>query len=168
MPVHGILYNGNAFEFFWFDGTTKPSSLYQGRDTTVPRTRMVVPDLTEANPGSFIDALPPVCAFIFDLMVMTYISGLNAWHMRSVKKSSAEARPRPSLDRWDQALGSAHQTQEIFRDAEARHQTLHIGEADALVQQAMESLQDRYGSSDLARLHMIVDNILWPKCGSNH
>ena len=151
MPVHGILCDGNAFEFFRFDGTTKPLSFYQGRDTTVPRTRMYLPDLTEASPGSLIDALRPICEFVFDLMVMAYISSLNAWHM---------AEGKPSLENWDRAISSAHKAQENFRDAETKRQMQHIDEADALVQQAMESLQDRYDSSNLVTLHMTVDNIL--------
>jgi len=57
VAVHGVLCDGTAFEFFRFDGTTKPSSFYKGCDTTVPRTRMHLPDLTEVAPGSFIDAL---------------------------------------------------------------------------------------------------------------
>jgi len=142
VAVHGILCDGTTFEFFRFDGTTKPSSFHHGRDTTVPRTQMQLPNLMAATPGSFIDALRPICEFIFDLMMMAYISSLLAWYMRSVRKSNAEWKLRPSLFKWNQAIKSAQEAQAIFRDAETKRQMQHIDEADALAQQAMESLQD--------------------------
>jgi len=72
-------------------------------------------------------------------MLMAYISSLNAWSIRSVKKSAEEGKQRQSLGR---AIGSAREAQEIFRYAETKRQTQRIDEADALVQQAMESLRD--------------------------
>jgi hypothetical protein len=80
-------------------------------------------------------------------MLMAYISSLKAWH---IKKSVALGKPTRSPDKWEQAISSANEALEKFRDAEVKRQTQLIDEANALVQQAMESLRYRYGSSRIA------------------
>jgi hypothetical protein len=153
VPVYGILCDGDVFEFFWFDGSTKPPSFYHGCDLTVPRTRLHLPDFTQtATPRSFIDALRPICEIIFDLMLRGYISSLEAYHNRSVKNSAKEGKLRQSLDKWERATSSAHQAFEKFRDAERKCQIQLIDEANEIVQKAMELLKDRYGFSTSSRI----------------
>ena len=147
MPVYGILCDGDVFEFFWFDGSTKPPSFYHGCNSTVPRTRLQLPDFTQTGtPRPFIDALRPTCEIIFNLMLRGYCSSLEAYYKRSMKKSANEGEPRQSPDKWEQAISSAHQALEMFRDAETKCQIQLIDEANAIVQKAMESLKYRYGS----------------------
>ena len=147
MPVYGILCDGDTFEFFWFDGSTKPPSFYYGRDSTVFRTRLQLPDPTQARtPRPFIDALRPICEIIFDLMLRGYMSSLEAYHQSFAKNSAEEGKPRQSLDKWEHAISSARQALELFRDAETKRQNQLIDEANATVLKAMESLKCRYGS----------------------
>ena len=147
MPVYGILCDGDVFEFFQFDGSTKPPSFYHGCDSTVPRTRLQLPDFTQTGtPRPFLDALRPICEIIFDLMLRAYSSSLEAYHNRSAKNSAKEGKPRPSLDKWERAIGSARQALEMFRDAETKRQVQLINEANAIVQKAMESLKYRHAS----------------------
>lgn len=153
MPVYGILCDGDVFEFFWFDGSTKPASFYHGCDSTVPRTRLLLPDFTQTGTHRpFIDALRPICEIVFDLMLRGYISSLEAYHNRSVKNSAKEGKTSQSLDKWGRAISSAHQALEMFRDAETKRQIQLIGEANAIVQKAMKSLKNRYGSSSSSRI----------------
>jgi hypothetical protein len=151
--VYGILCDGDVFEFFWFDGSTQPPSFYHGCDRTVPRTRLHLPDFTQtATPRPFIDALRPICEIIFDLMLRSYISSLEAYHNRSVNNSAKEGKPRQSLDKWERAISSAHQALEMFRDAEMKRRIQLIDEANAIVKKAMEFLKSRYGSSTSSRI----------------
>lgn len=147
MPVYGILCDGDVFEFFCFDGSTKPPLFFHGCDPTVPRTHLQLPDFTQtATPRLFIDALRPICEIIFDLMLNGYISSLKAYHSRSVENSAKEAKPRKSLDKWERAISSAHKALEMFRDAETKRRIQLIVEANAIVQEGMKSLKFRYDS----------------------
>jgi hypothetical protein len=151
--VYGILCDGDVFEFFLFDGSTKPPLFYHGCDRTVPRTRLQLPDFTQtATPRPFIDALRPICEIIFDLMLAGYISSLEAYHNRSINNSAKEGKPRQSLDKWDRAISSAHKALEKFRDAEKKRQIQLIDDANAIVQEAVESLKSRYGSLTSSRV----------------
>jgi len=106
---------------------------------------MHLPDFTQsATPRPFIDALRPICEFIFDLMLQAYVSSLWAWHNRSQHRSTPDGKPRKSLDKWELALACAQQALEGFRDAETKRRTQLIAEANTIAGQAMESLKHRY------------------------
>lgn len=153
MPVYGILCDGNIFEIFRFDGSTTPASIYLGCDTKVPRTGLHLPDFTRiGTPRQFIHALRPICEFIFDSMLNGYLSSLKAYRDRSITNSTKEGKPRLSLDKWEQAIGTAENALESFRVAETKRQVQLINDANALAQQGMESLQRRYGLQYLCML----------------
>jgi hypothetical protein len=137
-----------VFEFFWFDGSTKPFSFYRGCDSKDPPARRRVFRLPEetVDPRPFIHALRLICEIIFDLLLRGYISSLKACHHRSVRKSAKEGQPRKSLDKWEQAISSAVEASEKFRNAETKRQIQLTDEANAIVQEAMESFKCRYGS----------------------
>ena len=99
-----------------------------------PRTHMHFPDFTQtAIPRLFIDALRPICEIVFDLMLNGYTSSLKAYHNRSVENSIKEVKPRKSLDRWEQAISSAHKALEMFRNAETKQRVHFVDEANATV-----------------------------------
>ena len=99
-----------------------------------PRTHMHLPDFTQtAIPRLFVNALRPICEIVFDLMLNGYISSLKAYHNRSVENSIKEVKPRKSLDRWEQAISSAHKALEMFRNAETKQRVHLVDEANATV-----------------------------------
>jgi predicted ribosome quality control (RQC) complex YloA/Tae2 family protein len=109
-------------------------------------------DTQTVTPHPFIDALCPICEIIFDLMLEGYILSLEEYHNRSVKNSTKEGKLRQSLDKWDQAISSAHKALEKFRDAEKKHQIQLIDDANAIVQEVMASLKSRYGALTSSRV----------------
>jgi hypothetical protein len=90
VPVYGILCDGDVFEFFRFDGSTKPASFHHGHTALASRLRL--PDLTNPEAQTFIHALRPICEIIFDLMLKGYISSLEAYRGRSVTNSAKEGK----------------------------------------------------------------------------
>ena len=148
MPVYGILCDGAelAFEFFRFDGSTKPSSFCRGRDTLL-RTRLHLPEFTHAaHSRGFIDALRPICEIIFDLLLNGYISSLEADYKCSGQDTATAGKLGPSPEKWTPAISSAQKALTMFRDAETKRGAQLIDEANTTVEQAMETLKSRYGS----------------------
>lgn len=145
MPVYAILCDGEVFEFFCFDGSTKPPLFTKGSDPTIRRDRFRLPEFTQGlSPRPFIDALRPICEITFDLLLNGYLSSLNAYRDRSKRKGDKEGQSRKSLENWDRALGFAQQALRMFRDAEIKRRAEHFDEAEAGTEEAMGSLEDRY------------------------
>lgn len=115
------------------------------------RTRLALPDLNGTTTSPFIAALRPICEIIFDLMLGGYVSSLEVYHNRSVRNSDKERKPRKNLHEWERAITFAQQAQGLFRDAETKRQELLLDEANATVQQAMETLKLRHSSSSPTR-----------------
>ncbi|KAN0115875.1 hypothetical protein V8E52_006415 [Russula decolorans] len=145
VPVYGIQCDGDVFEFFLFNGTTKPFSFKHGLGPNDPPTcrrpfRLLDPaDTLTTRP--FIDALCPICKIIFDLLLSGYVSSLKAYHNHSVNKSTREGQPRKSVEQWEEAMSAAVRVSQDFRDAETKRQTQLTDEADSIVEEAMASLK---------------------------
>jgi hypothetical protein len=148
--VYGILCDGEIFEFFRFDGSTKPPSFNHGCYGPT-RTRLVLPDFTDTVMHPFIAALRPICEIIFDLMLTGYVASLEVYHNRSERKSENEGKLRQSLVKCKQAITYAQQARGLFRDAETRRQIGLLDEANAIVQEAMETLKLRPSSPSSTR-----------------
>jgi hypothetical protein len=148
LPVYGILCDGEAFEFFKFDGSTKPFSFYLGCDPKDPPARLRafrLPDLAGIlTSRPFIHTLRPICEIIFDLLLQGYISSLKANHDPFVSANTKEGQPRKN---WEQAINFAVEALRKFRNAEMQRQNQLIDEANTTVLQAMDSLKLRYDSS---------------------
>lgn len=151
VPVYGILCDGDVFEFFRFDGSPEPPSFSHGCYGPTSRTRLVLPDVTDTVTRPFLEALRPICEIIFDIMLTGYASSLEIYHNRSERKGVQEGQQRPSLVKWEQAIARSQTAQRLFRDAEMRRQTGHIGEANTTVEAAMQTLALRHSSPSSTR-----------------
>ena len=151
--VYGILCDGDEFDFFVFDGTTKPFSFKRGfgpNDSPTHLRPFQLPDPEKTlSTYSFIDALRPICEIIFDLLLSGYISNLKVYHNHSMNKNTREGWPRRGVefvDKWEEAISAATRALQGFRDAELKRQTQLSGEANLIVEEAMTSLKCRYGN----------------------
>jgi hypothetical protein len=156
VPVYGILCDGSTFEFFLFDGSTKPYSFSRGclsGDPPIFRNGLRLEDFTKTEtPRPFIHTLRPICEITFDLLLRGYISSLNAYHSRSSKRSEKEQKPRKSLDKWVEAVKFAEEALKKFREADAKRHADLIDESNEIAQEAMKSLNLRYGLSASAHI----------------
>lgn len=145
VPVFGILCDGNVFQFFLFDGCTRPFSFIRGTlpgDSPTLRRGFKLDDFTTAESSRpFIRALRQICEIIFDLLLQSYISSLDAYRNRSVGKGKKEGRPRKSTHEWEEALNFAGDALEKFRAAEAMRQNNLPDEANTTVQDAIDFLK---------------------------
>lgn len=90
-PIRGILCNGTSFEFFSFDGSTKPPTFSKGvfsRMTPSGITLSKSVDFANLQSNSateFILSLRPICETIFAFL-HGYEVGLLAYYHRSVPR----------------------------------------------------------------------------------
>ena len=136
-----------------FDGSTKPFSFSRGTlpgDPPTLRHGFKLDDFTTAeSPRPFIRALRQICEIIFDLLLQSYISSLDAYRNRSVGKGKKEAKPRKSTQEWEEALCFAGDALEKSRAAETMRRDHLPNEANTTVQEAMDFLKSRYDPSTL-------------------
>src|ERR1700691_4456400 len=104
VPVYGILYDGDVFEFFWFDGGTKPFLFHRGLAKDPPTGLRAFRLPATATSSPCIHALRPIYEIVFDLLPGGYISNLAAYHSHCVSKSANEGQPRKSLDKGNRLL----------------------------------------------------------------
>ena len=128
IPIYGILCDGVAFEFFSFDGSTKPFTFLRGcfpEDPRPLRRGLQLSDfeLTETT-IPFIRNVRVVCETISGIMLLAYISSLAACHDLPAAKSTKERKPRKDSDKWDAALQSATQSLQKSCHAYVRHREM--------------------------------------------
>lgn len=144
------------FQFFLFDGSTKPFSFSHGTlpgDPPTLRYGFKLDDFTAAESSRpFIRALRQICEIIFDLLLQSYISSLDAYRNRSVGKGKEEHRPRKSTHELEEALCLAGDALEQFRAAETMRRNNLPDEANTTVQDAMDILKRRYDPSMLIHI----------------
>ena len=148
VPIYGILSDGESFEFFKFDGSTKPYSFSRGcfpGDPAPLRRGLKLGDFTlAADALPFMRDLRVVCETTFHVMLLAYISSLKAFRGRSEMRSKKAGQPRKSLDKWEAAVMSANQALEKCRDAEAKREAGDYRDANAIATEGMEALKTRY------------------------
>ena len=127
------------FQFFLFDGSTKPFSFSRGTLPGDPRDRFTLNDSTVAE-SSQLGTLRQTCEIIFDLLLQSYISSLDAYQSRSVGKVKKEG----STHECEEALRFAGDALEKFRAAETIRRDNLPDEANTTVQDAMKILKRRY------------------------
>ncbi|KAF8329589.1 uncharacterized protein EI90DRAFT_3063095 [Cantharellus anzutake] len=118
VPVYGILYDGNAFEFFMFSRNTEsPSqpSFFCGllEDPTGSKDIMPLALLTGKS-RTFVSFAS------FDLLLKSYIKCLTQYYNISQEDSNPGLK-WPSLDGWDAAIKSAKEALDICRQADQHH-----------------------------------------------
>ncbi|KAI9439868.1 hypothetical protein H4582DRAFT_2075230 [Lactarius indigo] len=124
VPIYGMIYNGYGFQFFTFDGSTKPyrfsAGVVQGSHFRVTEGLPLV-DLSSEPPAySFIHSLRPICETIFNLLLVTYITGLRVF--RDISQVASQPGLRKCLgpvDGWDKTLKFAEEALEKSQEAEA-------------------------------------------------
>ena len=93
--------------------------------------------------------LRQVCETVFDTMLSAYLNGLNAYQTASAARGKKEGSKRPNLDKWDQALNSAGTAWRLFREADVHRGRGNCSIADAKVQEALDTLRERYSFNNL-------------------
>lgn len=146
VPIYGILCDGYTFEFFLFDGSTKPFSFKRGLvGSDDPPTSWRPLQLSKLEFTSttrpFVNSLRPICEVIFDLLLRGYVSSMKVYQNHSMNKSTREGQ---TLDEWEEATSAAVRALQGFRDAETKRQAQLIDEADLIAEEAMISLKCRY------------------------
>lgn len=99
-PIYGILCDGTSFEFFSFDGSTKPPTIARGvfgTSNSNPFDTLVVADYHSTSDINFICSLRPICETLFYFLLLAYNSGVQAYKTRSVVNGIKENRPRESI-----------------------------------------------------------------------
>ena len=152
LPVHCIFTDGLTYEFFKFERNPN-SSFIRGcffGDPVHLRRGLKVPDYSSMMTTlPFILQLRCACETIFDIMLSAYIACLKAYHVRSEEKGRKQGSNRPSLDGWDRALQSADRALAAFREAEVQRKDGDLDYADAIADEALLVLQERYKFSHL-------------------
>jgi hypothetical protein len=95
-PVYGILCDGQSFQFFSFDGSTKPPIISQGVFGPGEHQTLSLAHLTSTGPTDFIMSLRPICEVIFFFLFLGYTTGLEACYERSVEMGFAEKQTQES------------------------------------------------------------------------
>ncbi|KIL59239.1 hypothetical protein M378DRAFT_1068410 [Amanita muscaria Koide BX008] len=138
IPIYSILCDGSSFQFFTFDGSTKPYKFSMG---IVPGSRFrvsaglsLVDFTSEPTARSFIHSLRPICETVFNLLLVGYIASLKMFRDRSASR-------RKSLDGWGKALKFAEEALEKSLDAEALRRDDLTVDADAATETAFKTLK---------------------------
>ena len=144
MPVFGILYCGDSFEFYKFDGSFNSAKFFRGYHGT--EYQFQVPDYScvrGSDPQccqTFLCDLRTITEIIFDVLFMAYSSSLKAYRLRTIhSKEKTE-----SSIKWDNAIEYADTAQQMFRDGGIKCGAGHIQEANEDALQAMPKLKLRY------------------------
>ncbi|KAG1731109.1 uncharacterized protein EDB91DRAFT_1058963, partial [Suillus paluster] len=146
MLIYSILCDGSTFQFFSFDGSTKPykfsMGVAPGNCFCVAGGLPLVDFLSESTAHPFIHSLYPICTgkTIFNLLLVTYITSLKVFRNRSTSQHGQ----RKSLDGWSKALKFAEEALEKSQTAEALCKDNLIIDADATAEAALKALRLRY------------------------
>ncbi|KAF8329513.1 uncharacterized protein EI90DRAFT_3062859 [Cantharellus anzutake] len=163
VPVYGILYDGNAFEFFLFSRNTKsPSqpSFFCGllEDPTGSEIRMPLALLTgKSSALGFMRDLRLICEIIFDLLLKSYIECLTQYSNVSQKGSKSGSK-WPSLDGWDAAIKSAKETLDICRQADQHRAAGEWEASNAKAECGMQMLGGSVIAVPRVRLRSVLDD----------
>ena len=154
MPTYGILFGGDIFQFFIFDGGTKPYKFSIG---VVPGTQNHVDSKFKGLPlfafsSTSLDAfehalildLRPICETIFNFFLVTYVATLKVIRDSCARRGPRETFGTQSLPHWDEAINLAEEALSKSQDAEAQHQDNSIAAADATAEAACKALTLRY------------------------
>ena len=149
MPIYSILYDGNSFRFFIFDGSTKPYKFSRGIFPTsesrfeIHEGLPLVDFSSEATAHSFVINLRPICEVIFNIFLVTYVAALKMYRDRSVAHPSQRGwfvSPAP----WEEALKFAEAALEKSQHAEIKRELKLITVADDMAATALKALEFRY------------------------
>jgi hypothetical protein len=151
-PIHGILCDGESFEFFLFDGSTNPPTFSQGvfshtspSGVTYTR-RLILASLVNpsaSTSANFIRTLRPVCETIFAFLLSGYRIGLLAYYHRSVSQRGS-CIWNNNTSAWQQAYSLAESASDLAVVAAAEAEAGEIRAANEAVKTAFDILQKRF------------------------
>jgi hypothetical protein len=96
--------------------------------------------------------LRAVCETVFDLMLVAYVSSLEASRNRSANRGVKEGKPGKSLEKWEEAIKSGNEALTMCRDAEMKRQANDIKAANVTVKEGVEALRLRCNISTCSRI----------------
>lgn len=156
MPIYGVLFGGDIFQFFIFDGSTKHHKFSMG---VVPGTPNHVDSTFKGLPlfafssksldafeHSLILGLRPICETIFNFFLVTYVATLKLF--RDLYARCGRDSETQSLPYWDEAIYLAEEALRTSQDAEGQRQDNSIAAADATAETAFKALKLRYAFID--------------------
>ena len=88
-------------------------------------------------------------------MLVAYISSLTAYRDRSFRRGIKQGKPRVSLDEWNFAVQRAEEALSKSRGAELMRQAGDFDNADAMAQNAINTLKLRYGTPPCC--HVVIN-----------
>lgn len=113
-PIYCILCDGESFDFFCFDSSTRPPTFSHCQYGSALPARYALGDLSRHSAIDFITKLRPVCEIIFYFLLQGYITAIHAQHQRSCSwawgdKSTSKRQLEESTDAWKTANHLAEQ-----------------------------------------------------------
>jgi hypothetical protein len=143
-PIYGILCDGQSFDFFSFDGSTKPPTISHG---VFQRNGGTFPSLPVGNPRlrgaiDFILGLRPICEAIFYCLLMGYRSGIKAYLQRSVHNGKG------LKETWEKSLQQADEAIDLALKATSRAAIDPVS-SNTLAEDALRKLTERLVSTSL-------------------
>ena len=150
-PIYGILCDGHSFDFFSFDGSTKPPTFSRGifKHDRHSFLGLSVGYLGRRPAIDFILSLRPICEAIFSCLLIGYRSGLQAYFQRSVQKGSEEEKgSRPSTSGWEKSLQLANEAFDLAVKATSQAAMGDMS-SNTLAEDALRKLTERH------RLHSL-------------
>lgn len=141
-----VLCDGVSFEFFSFDGSTRPPVFSRGVTILSDGTsssRISLPTYESSTRREYINGLRPVCEYFYAMLLDGYRVGLEAYHALSVRKAAEEGRERESTPAWFAALGLARQALEQAAQAAVVAAEGNPDAADEAAKRAREVLNER-------------------------
>lgn len=144
--IYAVLCDGSSFEFFSFDGSTRPPVFSRGvtylSDGTTA-SRISLPSYESTTRRDYIRGLRPICEIFFAMFLGGYLVGLQAYHYRLMQKAADEGRERDSTPTWLAAVGLAKEAISIAFRAAGVAAEGDLDGADAAAAKAREVLSER-------------------------
>jgi hypothetical protein len=144
-PIYGILCDGKSFDFFSFDGSTKPSTFSRGIFKHEGHTfkGLTVGSLGRCSAINFILSLRPICESIFSCLLMGYRTGMQAYLQRSMKRGSEERRSQSSTSGWEKSLRLANEAFDLAVKATSQATSGDVS-SNSVAEVALSKLTERF------------------------
>lgn len=147
-PIYGILCDGNRYEFFRLNRSTKPAIFSRGIITQgdgqhpFDAEALRIADFSGTSASGFIKSLRPVCEAIFSLFLLSYVNGIEAYFQRSLERN--QYQPLKSTSVWASCHALATNALELALAAAAKAADGDIISANETAELALNKLKDRF------------------------
>lgn len=146
MPIYGMLCDGIIFQFFSFDGNTRPYKFSIGLDPSTQFKVIPLHDFSfQPTSHAFICGLRSICEIVFNLLLLTYIASLKAF---MPCEGVAPQSGQENISAWDEGLSLglrfAEEALKKSQNAEALCQDNLITNAHMVAEDALQDLKHRY------------------------